>query len=130
MFDFQVRPLGPISHAFSFASIILLAVCLFSGSMVLPPVEALAAEGRVIHEGAFNPAEMRWDADSQGVAFPVLDGTRPLGEPGLPQLPVRDLILLVPLEAEVGNLWIEPLETHREQANQDLALAPSPIQAR
>jgi hypothetical protein len=124
MFDFKIRPLHPIVPAFPIITIILAAVVLLSGSMVLAPSEALAATGRVIYEGAFNPAEMRWDADPLGVPFPVLDGTRPLGEPGLPQLPVRSLILLVPLGTEVANLWIEPLETHREPATQDLALAP------
>ena len=68
------------------------------------------------------PVTMRWEADPQGAAYPVLDGTRPLAEPGLPQLPVRDLVLLVPLDTEVGNLWIEPLETHREPTKTDLAL--------
>ena len=54
----------------------------------------LAAAGQVIYEGEFNPVEMRWDADPKGVPFPVIEGTRPLNEPGLPQLPVQDLVLL------------------------------------
>ena len=88
-------------------------VCLVAASVALSPAQATAAGNQVIHEGEFHSRDLRWEADPQGAAYPVLDGTRPLAEPGLPQLPVRDLVFLVPLEIEVGNLWIEPLETHR-----------------
>jgi len=38
-------------------------------------------------------------------------------------LPVRELVLLVPLSFQVENLWVEPLETHRETSPNPLALA-------
>jgi hypothetical protein len=67
----------------------------------------------VLHEGGFRAEDLRWEADFQGMRYPVLEGTRNLDEPGLPQLPVRDLVLLVPLDTKVDQLWIEPLSTHR-----------------
>jgi hypothetical protein len=91
--------------------------------VALSPVLATAAGDQVIHEGEFHSGNLRWEADPLGAVYPVLDGTRSLAEPGLPKLPVRDLVFLVPLETEVGNLWIEPLETHRESAKNGLALA-------
>ena len=115
------RPTFPAYH---FTSFLIMMACLVAGSLSLSPAEATAATDQVIHEGEFNPRDMRWEADAQGATYPVLDGTRPLAEPGLPQLPVRDLVLLVPLDTEVGNLWIEPLETHREPTKSDLALGP------
>ncbi len=120
---FGVRPLHPTVTAIHFAFLVLVLTCLISGSLALAPVAAAAAGGQVIHEGEFDPGNLRWEANPQGVAYPVLDQTRPLSEPGLPMLPVRELILLVPLDAQVGNLWIEPLETHREHPKNSLALA-------
>ncbi|MCK9996953.1 MAG: T9SS type A sorting domain-containing protein [Candidatus Krumholzibacteria bacterium] len=116
---FGVRPLHPTVPAV----FVLVVTCLISGSILLAPVEATAAGGQVIHEGEFYPGDLRWEANPQGAAYPVLDQTRPLSEPGLPMLPVRELILLVPLDAQVENLWIEPLETHREHPKNSLALA-------
>ena len=46
-----------------------------------------------------------------------------MAEPGLPMLPVRELVLLVPLDVQVDNLWIEPLETHKEKTQNTLAVA-------
>jgi hypothetical protein len=91
--------------------------------LTLSPDPGIAA-AEVIYEGGFQPAKLHWATDPQGAAYPVLEGTRPLDEPGLPQVPVRDLVFLVPLDTEVANLWVEPLATHREPAPTDLALGP------
>ncbi len=120
---FGVRPLRLTIPAFHLAPLVLILTCLVCWSLVLPPVDAAASGSPVIHEGGFHPGDLRWEADAHGAAYPVLDGTRPLAEPGLPMLPVRELVLLVPLEAQVENLWIEPLETHREYTKNTLALA-------
>ena len=87
------------------------------------PGDATAADSQVIHEGGFRVEDLRWEADPQGVQYPVLDGTRRLDEPGLPQLPVRDLVLLVPIDTPVDQVWIEPLATHREYPKNPIALA-------
>ena len=83
---------------------------------------ALAAAGdEVVFEGRFDPADLIWDQDARGDMIPVLPGTRPLGQPGLPQLPGQDLLLLVPAELTVADAWIEPLATHREKSPAPLA---------
>jgi hypothetical protein len=125
MSAFGVRPHRPTVPAFHFASLVFVLAILVSGSGILSPADAVAAAsgGQVIHEGGFHPGDLRWEADPQGSTYPVLDGTRPLAEPGLPMLPVRELVLLVPLSVQVENLWVEPLETHRETFPNPLALA-------
>jgi hypothetical protein len=87
------------------------------------PLALAAAEGQVIHEADFDAGAMRWEVDPQGAPYPVLDGTRVLAEPGLPQLPSQELVFLVPLGQEVASIWIEPLETHREKTRDALSLA-------
>ena len=103
----------------------LVMAAFFCGILFVAPVPAQAADGQVILEGSFDTRDLRWEADDQGVPYPVLGNTRTLAQPGLPQLPAREIVLLVPLEAEVANLWIEPLETHREPAKNALAIAPA-----
>ena len=98
MSEFGVRPLRPTIPALHFAAFLLFMVCLVAASVALSPAQATAAGNQVIHEGEFNPRDLRWEADPQGAVYPILDGTRPLAEPGLPQLPVQDLVFLVPLE--------------------------------
>ena len=120
---FGVRPLRSTFRAFSSVSLFLVFSLCLSGSLLWVPGNAAAAGGEVLHEGGFRVDDLRWEADPQGVQYPVLDGTRRLDEPGLPQLPVRDLVLLVPIDTPVERLWIEPLETHREYPKNPLALA-------
>ena len=119
----RFRPLRQFFQAFLLTDLALMLAVLAFGSMVLSSVPAVADGGQVIHEGGFHAGDLMWVADPRGGAYPVLDGTRPLAEPGLPILPVRELVLLVPLAAQVDNLWIEPLETHREFPDDTLALA-------
>jgi len=116
-----VRPLPshPSFPRFVSLAFLISALCLATASGVL------AAGGQVIHEGTFDARDLRWDADAKGVAYPVLEGTRPLAEPGLPMLPVRELVLLVPLDVDVTSLWIEPLATRREPTKKTLAVAPA-----
>ncbi|MEN8007997.1 MAG: C25 family cysteine peptidase [Candidatus Krumholzibacteriota bacterium] len=94
------------------------------GHLALAPANVTAAVDQVIHEGSFTAKDLNWETDPQGVPYPVLDGTRILAQPGLPQLPARDLVFLVPLASDVTNLWIEPLQTHREAVESSLAVAP------
>ncbi len=120
---FGVRPLRLNIRSFRFVHFALIfSVCL-SGSLLWAPGSATAAGGQVLHEGGFRAEDLRWETDPQGIQYPVLDGTRRLDEPGLPQLPVRDLVLLVPLDTPVDQVWIEPLATHREYPRSPLALA-------
>ncbi|MEN8005618.1 MAG: C25 family cysteine peptidase, partial [Candidatus Krumholzibacteriota bacterium] len=121
---FGVRPLRPTYRLFRIVPLVLVFSVFLAGSILWAPGAATASGGQVIHEGGFRVEDLGWDADSQGVRFPVLDGTRSLTEPGLPQLPVRDLVLLVPADTKVDQLWIEPLETHRESLKNPTAVAP------
>jgi len=122
--------IGHFSHRisdrpFRFLPLVLVLAGFFCGILSLAPADTLAAVNQVIHEGSFHSGDLRWEADSQGVPYPVFDNTRPLTEPGLPQLPAREMVLLVPVEMDVANLWVEPLETHREAMKNALAIAPA-----
>jgi hypothetical protein len=89
-----------------------------------PLGQALAAAGgQVIHEGAHRPADFTWQTTEDGGRYPVLAGARTLAEPGLPLLPSRDVLFLVPVGQEVARAWIEPLATHREALSAALPLA-------
>jgi len=81
---FGVRPLRPTVPGFHFSLLVLILAGIVSGSLVLSPADADAAGNQVIHEGSFNPGDLEWEMDPRGVTYPVLDGTRPLAEPGLP----------------------------------------------
>ncbi len=122
--------IGHFSHrisdlTFRFLPFVLVLAGFFCGILSMAPADTLAAVSQVIHEGSFHSGDLRWEADSQGVPYPVFDNTRPLTEPGLPQLPAREMVLLVPVEMEVTSLWIEPVETHREAMKNALAIAPA-----
>ena len=101
MSESGVRHLRPTIPALHFAAFLLFMVCLVAASMALSPAQATAAGNQVIHEGEFHSRDLRWEVDPLGAAYPVLDGTRPLAEPGLPQLPVR----------EIGGRWYNRLGT-------------------
>ena len=125
-----IRPVSPACHQFPFAHNVLnvlVLACFLLGYLALVPVNAFASVNQVIHEGSFDADDLRWEADPEGVLYPVLDQTRVLAQPGLPQMPAQDLVFLVPLGSEVTDLWIEPLATHREAAKFPLAVAPPHI---
>ena len=92
------RPLRLTVPAFRFLLLVPVLACLLAAAPV-----AMAGQDQVIHEAAFDAGALRWEADHQGAPYPVLDGTRVLAEPGLPQLPAKELTFLVPLEFEVAD---------------------------
>jgi hypothetical protein len=77
----------------------------------------------VIHEGGFSAAQLTWDQDGSGQMIPVLPRTQRLSQPGLPDLPVRDLLLLVPSDWKVTDVRVEPLASHQEKVPGSLAMA-------
>ena len=98
-------------------------VCLLFLVGILGAQVALARDTAVVFEGEFLTSELSWDMDAEGGFIPVLPGTRTLDQPGLPQLPARHLVLLVPLEWNVQDAWVEALESHQEKTPGGLGLA-------
>ena len=121
------RPRTPSLHNFPFASFAPILAGFIFWHLALAPLDASATVNQVIHEGSFDAKELRWETDPTGVPYPELDGTRLLAQPGLPQIPARDMVFLVPLDSDVIELWIEPLATHRVAVEISLALAPPHI---
>ena len=119
---------GVKALACPFVSLTLLAVLavapLFVAPLFLAPV-AQAAESTVVFEGAFRAGDLIWDQAEDGTYLPVLPDTRALEQPGLPRVPARHLMLLVPLDWNVTSAWVEALETHREKTPGNLGLTPA-----
>ena len=113
MFAFGDRP----SRLIRF--VLTMAFCSLTAGASL----AAAVPGQVIHEGSHAAADFTWQTTAEGVAYPVFAGARTLAEPGLPLLPARDLLFLVPLGMDVERVWIEPLATHRESLKGALPVA-------
>ncbi len=86
-----------------------------------------ANAGIVVYEGGFSPDLWSWERSAEGDVFPVLEGTRNLSEPGLPVLPVQELILLIPTGRMVSDAWVEPLSTWTDKIPSSLAVAPPHI---
>jgi hypothetical protein len=109
------------------ASRLPLAWCALAmlGCLLMAAGPAQARDSVVVYEGSFDAGEMVWDQDANGGFFPVLPGTNPLQQPGQPQLPARQLMLLVPLDWDVSRAWVEPLQTHQEKTPGALGLAPA-----
>ena len=84
---------------------------------------AWAAPGDVLHEGRLEPGQWSWQTFG-GLQQIVLAGARALDETGEPALPVRELLILVPVGTSLADVTVEPLATHREDAPGPLALAP------
>ncbi len=101
----------------------ILMIFLFSLIVMAAPMAWSADGGQVIYEGSFAAKDMTWQPDVQGTVLPVLPHTRAIAQPGLPNVPQRELLLLVPLNMEVTSLWVEPLRTHMEKLTGPLPLA-------
>ncbi len=84
---------------------------------------AADSPGRVLYEGSFSVRDLEWTQNENGQSVPVLPQTRSLADPGDIDLPVRELLLLIPLESEVAGVTIEPLTVHREAVPGALAVA-------
>ncbi|MFT7699831.1 MAG: hypothetical protein ACI8S7_001664, partial [Candidatus Krumholzibacteriia bacterium] len=106
------------SIASSLALVVALAV------LCLPSGAALAAEsGQVVFEGSHAASDFSWQEDETGARYPQLLGARTIQEPGLPMLPAREILILVPLNTDVTKVWVEPINTHRDFLTADLAIA-------
>ena len=100
-------------------------VFLFSLILILMTANLASAapEGQVVFEGSYGANSLQWDADAKGQSLPVVNGTRTLTEPGLPALPVDDLLLMMPAGTRVASAWIEPLATHLVKLKGPLAVS-------
>lgn len=94
---------------------------LFALLFALMPTTSPAAV--VLYEGTFDVGNLTWETFADGTARPVLDGTRATALPGEPDLPVREITLLVPIGREIVGVEIEPLAVHRLRAPAALATA-------
>ncbi len=81
----------------------------------------------VIYEGGFAPDLWSWEYTPEGAIYPSLEGHRQLLEPGLPMVPVQDLVLLIPAGLDVAEAWVEPLSTRTEKFSDTPALSPPHI---
>ena len=97
--------------------------CLVSLVVLSAPTAWATSPGQVIYEGSFDAGDITWQNDPQGVALPVLPGTFALAQPGLPNVPVRRLLLLVPVDMEVTSAWVEPLQIHTEKFSRPVPVA-------
>ncbi len=104
-------------------SLLILMALLISTSTAL----AASGIGTVLYESGFDADRWSWETNSDGSTFPVLEGTHNLSEPGLPILPIKNLLLLIPVGKQVDQAWIEPLATHRDELSATLAVAPAHI---
>ena len=84
----------------------------------------LNALGDVVYEGNFDGRSLTWESRDDGTFLPLVTGARQLALPGEPDLPARDLLLLVPVDRAVVSVAIEPLAVHRESARGAIAVAP------
>jgi len=117
MFELGVRPTRWNSLA------ILFAIALLAGGLPLDSARAAGPDGVVVYEGSMDRQDLVWESDSFDKIFPTLEGSRSLIQPGLPRLPVREMLLAVPLDYEVVGVVIEPLGTIREVQSAPVALA-------
>ncbi len=114
MSAYGVRP-----HRFSFRFILVL-LCLLAA----PAVMAASSAGQVIYEGSHDKGDFTWQNDANGGgAYPAFTETRTLAEPGLPMLPAREMLFLVPMGSDVSRVWVEPLSTHQESLSKPLPVA-------
>jgi hypothetical protein len=95
--------------------------------MACVPAIAVANSEIVVFESGFSSDQWSWDRSAEGDLFPVLEGTRSLSEPGLPVLPVQDLVLLIPAGRQVIDAWVEPLSLRTEKLSEVLAMATAHI---
>ena len=98
-------------------------IALLLGLMTVPAAMAADSAGQVIYEGVHDATSFAWQTAPDGSTYPVLVGSRTLSEPGLPLLPAREMLFLVPLAEAVSRVWVEPLATHRQVLTHDLPLA-------
>lgn len=92
-------------------------------ALVLIGSAQAAPSGQVIYEGNFQAKDLNWQTDAQGMVLPTFPGTRSLAQPGLPSVPVRELLLLVPTGMEVTSIQVEALATHTEKPLQTVPRA-------
>jgi len=96
---------------------------IIASALIIALLPTVSLGATVLHEGTFEVRDLDWEILADGTARPVLAGTRATALPGDPDLPVRELTLLVPLDREIVGVEIEPLAVHRLQAPAALATA-------
>jgi len=101
-------------------ALLIIMTSLLSTSSVL----GASGSGTVLYEGEFDSNQWSWETNNEGLTFPVLEGTVSLAQPGLPVLPVKNLLLLIPAGQQVAQAWVEPVSTRREKLSSMPALAP------
>jgi len=100
---------------------------MFSLSMFMASgAPATAAPGNVLYTGRLDAAQWSWQASGEAQRI-ELAGGRLLDETGEPALPVRELLILVPVGVSIVDVTIEPVATHTERVPGRLALA-EPLQ--
>ncbi|MBU8871922.1 MAG: VCBS repeat-containing protein [Gemmatimonadales bacterium] len=105
-------------------SLIPLFLVLFLSCLsFVPSVQAASSGTKVLYEGGFSVQDLEWGLNPEGGALPILPDTRYLADPGLVDLPVTELLLLIPLDSKVRSVYVEPLEVHSEVVPGDLAIA-------
>ncbi len=104
-----------------FKLLILIVITLvFSSSNILAESKA----GTVLFESEFLAHNWSLESMVDGSVYPVIEGTVSISEPGLPVLPVKNLLLLIPAGRQVSQAWVEPLSTRKEQLSAPQALSP------
>ena len=78
-----------------------------------PTVSRAAAAPPAFYEGSVSVDALTWTQGPDGTFSPNLPDARALAETGRPALAERDLLLLVPTDASVGGVEVEPVATHR-----------------
>lgn len=100
-----------------------LCFVLLTALLAALPAVAASVGGQVVYEGTFDAGALSWQRDREGAAYPILGDLRGIDDPGRPRLPLRNLLLLVPADAQVTDAWVEPLSTHRVESDGNLAVA-------
>jgi Peptidase family C25/FlgD Ig-like domain/FG-GAP-like repeat len=103
--------------------LVRLFAILLVGLAISPDAQAAASAGEVLFESGFSAQELNWDVTEGGFVRPVLPETRYSVDPGLMDLPIRELTLLIPLDAVVRGVVVEPLAVHFERVPGSLAVA-------
>ena len=106
---------------YSVSSLLVIALALTAST-------GLAAATSVVHEGRVDPGDVSWIQNPDGTYRVALADGRPLGVTDAADLPVRDLLLLVPADLPITDVVIEPVTTRREALPGPLAVA-QPLEA-
>ena len=115
-------------HSTRVPSLFIPFTALLLGSLVLVSgAWGAASGGEVLHEGGFLIQDLEWTVTDTGEIRPMVSETRHQADPGMMDLPTKEMIFLIPLDATVRGVVVEPLEVHTEKVPGDLAKAGSKL---